>query len=219
MRYFSLLVFALLLSCSGNEAPITATTTEPAPAAVPLDRQESGDERIDAIRNEYGRIEDQYEKGMLQQRNVDYHCGELDGSIQLHTENGKIVLALNQYKDGTQQTTTDRWYFQDGQLIFQLSETNTWQLDGPMMQDSNGNMIPGVKNTTAQYRHYVKDGTVFKFLKKKYDHYTHKVDNVNPDTVPMEEMTTNGALPFRFGLAKQAMENGAVDCNFFTSVE
>lgn len=218
MRYFPLFVFTLLLSCSGNEAPVvTPTTTEPAPVAVPLDRQETGDASIDAIRAEYGRIEDQYEKGMLQQRNVDYTCGELVGGIQLHTENGKIVLALNQYKDGTQQTTTDRWYFQDEQLIFQLSETNTWQLDGPMMQDSNGNMVPGVKNTTAQYRHYVKDGTVFKFLKKKYDHYTHKVDNVHPDAVPMEEMTTNGKLPFRFGLAQQAMENGAVDCSFFTS--
>jgi hypothetical protein len=156
---------------------------------------------------------------MLQQRNVDYHCGKLNGIIQLHTENGKVVLALNQYKDGTQQTTTDRWYFKDEQLIFQLSETNSWQLDGPMMQDSNGNMIPGVKNTTAQYRYYVKDNTVFKFLKKKYDHFTHKVDNVNPDAVPMEEMTTNGELPFRFGLAKQAMEDSEVDCDFFTSIE
>ncbi|MFT5999318.1 MAG: hypothetical protein ACI81P_001776 [Neolewinella sp.] len=219
MRFLSLLLFAVLFTCTDNNQPTAATTTEPAPVAIPLDRQQSGDANIDLIRTEYGRIEDQYEKGMLQQRNVDYRCEDLNGSIQLHTENGKIVLALNQYKDGTQQTTTDRWYFQEEQLIFQLSETNSWQLDGPMMQDSNGNMIPGVKNTTAQYRHYVKDAGVFKFLKKKYDHYTHKVDNVIPETVPMQEMPTNGKLPFRFGLATQAIENGAVDCSFFTSVE
>jgi hypothetical protein len=218
MRFLSLALFAVLISCADNSQPAAATNTEPAPAVAPLDRQESGDASIDAIRTEYGRIEDQYEKSMLQQRNVDYHCGELNGTVQLHTENGKIVLALNRYKDGTQQTTTDRWYFQDEQLIFQFSETNTWQLDGPMMQDSNGNMIPGVKNTTAQYRHYVKDGTVFKFLKKKYDQYTHRVDNVIPETVPMQEMPTNGELPFRFGLAQQAMDNGAIDCSFFTSV-
>jgi hypothetical protein len=218
MRFLILFLFAALFSCTDNNPPATATTSEPAPVAVPLDRQESGDANVDAIRTEYGRIEDQYEKGMLQQRNVEYRCGELDGIIQLYTENGQIALAINQYKDGTQQTTTDRWYFKDEQLVFQLSETNSWQLDGPMMQDSNGNMIPGVKNTTAQYRYYVKDNAVFKFLKKKYDHYTHKVDNVNPDAVPMEEMTTNGDLPFRFGLAQQAMENGAVDCDFFTSV-
>lgn len=222
MRFLPLLLFTVLLSCADNSAPEITNAAEPAPATVapvPFDQQESGDPDIDAIRAEYGRIEDQYEKSMLQQRNVDYHCGELKGTVQLHSENGKIVLALNQYKDGPQQTTTDRWYFQDEKLIFQLSETNSWQLDGPMMQDSNGNMIPGVKNTTAQYRYYVKDGAVFKFLKKKYDHYTHKVDNVNPDAVTIEDMPTNGELPFRYGLAQQAMEQGVIDCSFFTVVQ
>jgi len=84
-----------------------------------------------------------------------------------------------------------------------------WELDGTMRTLSNNSEVPGVRNTTAQYRYYVADGAVFKFLKRKYDHYTYATDNPNPDTLPLEEMTPGKELPFRYGLAKSALETGA----------
>lgn len=223
MRFLLLFLFALVLGCSNTEQPVAQTdepTVEaPAPPAIPFDRQLTGDADLDPIRNEYSRIEDQFAGGMLQQKNVQYVCDQLKGTIELYRENDKVILAVNNYKDGDQTTISDRWYFKDGQLIFQLSESDSWQLDGPMMQDSNGNEIPGVRNTNAQYRYYVKDGTTFKFLKKTHDHFTYRTDNVNPDTLPFEEMTVPTGLPYKYNLLKGALDNGKVDCSFFTSVQ
>lgn len=223
MRFLPVLLLALLFSCSNADTPtseVTASTEEaPATPATPYDRQLTGDADLDPIRTEYARIEDLLQGGMLQQENVEYHCDKINGVIELHRENDQVVLAINKYKDGDQITITDRWYLSNSNLIFQLSESDSWQLDGPMMTDSNGNQIPGVRNTNAQYRYYVKDGATFKFLKKTYDFFTHKVDNVNPDTLPFEEMTVPTSLPFKYALLKEVLENGKVNCSFFTSVE
>lgn len=214
MRFLPFIfVLSMLSSCSSADAPVVPPTA--APAVTPTDQQMTGDPAIDNIRTESNRIDAQFQAGMLQQKNVAYHCDKIRGLVELHTENGEIVLARGKYTDGDTRTVIDNSYFKDGELIYHYSETNTWELDGTMRTLSNNSEVPGVRNTTAQYRYYVADGAVFKFLKRKYDHYTYATDNPNPDTLPLEEMTPGKELPFRYGLAKSALETGAVDCGFF----
>ncbi len=212
---FCPLVFVLLLftTCNSSDEPVI--TAPAAPAVTPTDQQMTGDPAIDSIRTEANRIDDQFQAGMLQQKNVAYLCEEIRGLVELHTENGETVLARGKYTDGDTRTVIDNSYFKDGELFYHYSETNTWELDGTMRTLSNNSEVPGVRNTTAQYRYYVADGAVFKFLKRKYDHYTYATDNPNPDTLQLIEMTPGKELPFRYGLAKSALETGEVDCGFF----
>ncbi len=222
MRLLTFTFLCLLLSCSDGTAPAPAAATSPAveaPAAIPFDRKQGDDPAVNAIKTAYSRIEDAYQSNGLQRKRFNFNCSDLLGRFEVFTENDEVVLALGEYKDGTQRTVTDRWYFRNGELIFQLSENNTWQLDGPMRQDSNGNAIPGVKNTTYQYRYYVSDGKVFKSLKKKWDHYSYRVDNVDPQAVPHEEMPETDRLPYQYTLARSVITADSVNCDFFSKVE
>jgi len=214
MRLSTLTLLLLLLAACGD--PVAPPAPTPAPVAtIPTDRQVIGDPAIDDIRAEAGRIDDQFEAGMLQQKNVPYTCGDIRGVVELYTEKGTTVLTRSKYSDGDTRTVIDNSYFKDGALIFHYAETNTWEFDGTMRTLSNNSEVPGVRNTTAEYRYYVADGTVFRFLKRKYDHFTYALDNPNPDTLSLQEMTPGKGLPFRYGLASQALETGAVSCDFF----
>jgi len=186
---FCPLVFVLLLftTCNSSDEPVI--TAPAAPAVTPTDQQMTGDPAIDSIRTEANRIDDQFQAGMLQQKNVAYLCEEIRGLVELHTENGETVLARGKYTDGDTRTVIDNSYFKDGELFYHYSETNTWELDGTMRTLSNN--------------------------KRKYDHYTYATDNPNPDTLQLIEMTPGKELPFRYGLAKSALETGEVDCGFF----
>ncbi len=222
MRTLTCLLFCLLFSCSDRSASAPAASTTPgaeAPATIPFDRKLGDDPAVNFIKTAYARIEDAYESNGLQRKRFAFNCGDLLGRFELHSEGDEVVLAIGEYKDGTQRTVTDRWYFRDGELIFQLSENNTWQLEGPPRVDSNGNTIPGVKNTTHQYRYYVSEGKVFKSLKKKWENYTYRTDNVDPEAVPFEEMPKTDRLPFQYTLAKSVIAADSVNCDFFTKVE
>jgi hypothetical protein len=214
MRFFPLAFLLLVVAaCSSPAEPVA--TAPSAPAVVPTDQQMTGEAAIDSIRAAANRIESRFQAGMLQQKNVAYVCDKIRGLVELYTDNGATVLARGKYTDGDTRTVIDNTYFKDGEPFYHYSETNTWELDGTMRTLSNNSEVPGVRNTTAQYRYYVDNGAVLKFLKRKYDHYTYALDNPNPDTLPLEEMPSGGELPFRYGLAKSALETGAVDCAFF----
>lgn len=221
MRFLPLLLLCLLFSCSDNSTPAPAATssTPDAPAVIPFDREMGDDPAINAIKTAYARIEDLYQSNGLDRKRLSFDCGDLMGRFEILKENGEVVLALGEYKDGTQRTVTDRWYFRNGELFFQLSENNTWLLDGPMRTDSNGNSIPGVKNTTYQYRYYISEGKVYKSLKKTWENYSYRTDNVNPAEVPHEEMEPLDRLPFQYTFAKSVIAADSVNCDFLTKVE
>lgn len=214
MRFIPLVFFLLIVAaCSGPAEPVA--TAASAPAVVPTDQRMTGDAATDSIRAAANRIDVRFQTGMLQQKNIAYACDKIRGLVELYTDNGVTVLARGKYNDGDTRTVIDNTYFKDGEPFYHYSETNTWELDGTMRTLSNNSEVPGVRNTTAQYRYYLADGTVFKFLKRKYEHYTYALDNPDPDTLPLEEMPVNAELPFRYGLAKSALETGAVDCALF----
>lgn len=220
MRLISLVFVLLMLSsCGSSDAPVaTAPVTPAAPVAqevVPTDQQVTGDPAIDNIRTEANRIDAQFQTGMLQQKNVTYACNQVRGLLELYTEKGETVLTRSKYSDGDTRTVIDNSYFKGGQLIYHYSEINDWQLDGTMRTLNNNHEVPGVQNTTIQYRYYIADGAIFKSLKRKFDHFTYATDNPNPDTLPLEEMPLGEKLPLRYGLAKSALETGVVDCGLF----
>lgn len=223
MRYLSFLLFALLLTaCAGDatsttaaEAAASTQLTTPPGRDLPADQQMTGDAATDTVIARYAYLENQYQTGMLQRKDVVYECDKINGRIELYTEKNKLAMALNTYNDGPQRTVTDRWYFANGSPVHLLSESMTWEIAGPMVKDNNGNELPGIRTATAQYRYYLADGQTFKFLKKRWEHFNYRTDNVDPETIDNELTETDGAVPARIAVVNTAQETGVVDCKAF----
>jgi|GEM_PF-1656111 hypothetical protein len=223
MRYLPFLLFSLLLTaCAGEPTPDTAAEaaadtqlTTPAGRDLPADQKMTGDPATDTVITRYAYLENQYQTGMLQRKDAVYECGKINGRIELYNDKGDFAMAINSYNDGPQRSVTDRWYFTNGKPAHLFSESVTWEIAGPSVIDSNGNELPGIRTATAHYRYYLADGKTFKFLKKKWEHFNYRNDNVDPASVADEPAATDGAVPERIALVTTARETGVVDCAAF----
>jgi len=221
MRYLLLLPLLTLLACKPDPQADTAaaaantqlTTAQGKPE--PADYKMTGDAATDAVIREYVRLDEQYHAGMLQRKDVTYQCGKILGRVELYTEDGKFAMAVNHYNDGDQRTVTDRWYLKDEAPVHFKSESITWEIQGPMVKQANGMETPGIRTATNEYRYYIADGKVFKFLKKSYEHFNYRSDNVDPATVANVPANTNGDIPARFAIVEAARETGSVACELW----
>lgn len=209
----SALLLIFLSACGPTAEP--ATTTESAPSTVvPTDEQVTGEPAIDYIRKHQAEVNKLFTSGMLQQRNIQYVCEGIRGTAEVHQKDGQPVLVRNTYNDGENRTITDRFYYKDGELFHQFSETLRWEFDGSTQADQNGNAVPGIVNHVARYRYYIQGGKVVKFLKRKFNFSSLEVRPSEED-FPLEEMAPPSDLPYRTELAQSAIEDGAVDCTVF----
>lgn len=209
----SVLLLLFLTACGPANEP--ASVTEPAPPPVtPTDEQVTGEPAIDSIRKQQAKINKLFNSGMLQQRNVQYACEGIRGMAEVHQKDGQPVLVRNTYNDGNNRTITDRFYYKDGELFHQFSETLRWELDGSTQIDQNGNAVPGIINHVARYRYYVQEGKVIKFLKRKFT-FTSLEAEPAEENFPLEELTPASKLPYRTELARAAIDDGEVDCAVF----
>jgi hypothetical protein len=209
----SVLLLLLLTACGPATEPTAAN--EPAPPPVtPTDEQVTGEPAIDNIRQQQAEIDQLFKSGMLQQQNVQYVCEGIRGMAEVHQKDGRPVLVRNTYSDGENRIITDRFYYKDGELFHQFSETLRWEFDGSIKPDQNGNEVPGVINHVARYRYYIQEGEVVKFLKRKFD-FSSLEGQPTEEDFPIEEMTPANDLPYRAKLAQAAIDDGKVDCTVF----
>jgi len=101
-------------------------------------------------------------------------------------------------------TITDRFYYKDGELIHQFSETLRWEFDGTTQKDQNGNEVPGIINHVDRYRYYVQ----------KFSFSSLEVQPAE-ENFPLLETAPPAKLPYRTKLAQSASEEGTVDCSVF----
>lgn len=208
----SALLLFLLTACGPASEPVA---TEPAtPAVIPTDEQVTGEPAIDSIRKHQAEITKRYTSGMLQQRNVQYVCEDIRGTAEVHQKDGQPVLVRNTYNDGKNRIITDRFYYKDGELFHQFSETLRWEFDGSTHTDQNGNEVPSIVNHLARYRYYIQGGKVVKSLKRKFV-FSSLEGQPAEEGFPIEEMTPASELPYRTELARAAIEDGEVDCTVF----
>jgi hypothetical protein len=212
---FSAFLLLLLTACGPATEPATAPSAVPPPPPVtPTDRQESDDPTVNFIRKHQAIIDDLFTTGMLQQKNVQYNCNGLRGTAEVHRKDGEVRLVRNRYNDGDNRTITDRFYYKDGELIHQFSETLRWEFDGTTQKDQNGNAVPGIINHIARYRYYIRGGKVLTFLKRKFDFSSLEVQPAE-ENFPLLKTTPPAELPYRTNLAQAAIEEGKVDCSVF----
>ena len=215
MRITISVLLLLFLTACGGPTTEPAAANEPAPPPVtPTDEQETGEPAIDYIRKDQAVINTLFKTGMLQQRNVQYACEGIRGTAEVHQKGGHPVLVRNTYNDGDNRTITDRFYYKDGALFHQFSETLRWEFDGSTQIDQNGNAVPGIVNHVARYRYYIQEGKVVKFLKRKFSFSSLEIEPAE-EGFPLEEMTPASELPYRTELARAAIEDGEVDCAIF----
>ncbi len=218
MRFILSTFLLLLLTACGptsESASTTATTIAPPPPPMVLtDEEESDDPAVNFIRKHQGIINDLFSTGMLQQKNVQYNCDGLRGTAEVHRKDGEVRLVRNRYNDGDNRTITDRFYYKDGELIHQFSETLRWEFDGTTQKDQNGNEVPGIINHVDRYRYYVQNGTVVKFLTRKFSFSSLEVQPAE-ENFPLLETAPPAKLPYRTKLAQSASEEGTVDCSVF----
>jgi hypothetical protein len=208
----SALLLILLTACGPTTEPTTAAPATP--AVISIDEQVSGDPAIDYIRKHQAEVDKLFTSGMLQQRNIQYACEDIRGMAEVHQKDGQPVLVRNTYNDGKNRTITDRFYYKDGELFYQFSETLRWEFTGSTQIDQNGNAVPSIVNHVARYRYYIREGEVVKFLKRKFDFSSLEVQPAEED-FQIEEMTPASELSYRTKLARTAIEDGKVDCAVF----
>lgn len=209
----SALLLILLASCGSSTEPAAASKPAP-PTVTPIDEQVTGEPAIDYIRKHQAEVDKLFTAGMLQQRNIQYACEGIRGMAEVHQKDGQPVLVRNTYNDGKNRTITDRFYYKDGELFHQFSETLRWEFTGSTQIDQNGNAVPSIVNHVDRYRYYIRGGEVVKFLKRKFDFSSLEVQPAEED-FPIEEMTPASELPYRTELARAAIEDGKVDCAVF----
>lgn len=211
----SVFLLLLLTACGPATEPTAAVaTTPPSPPIVLTDQQESDDPVVSYVRKHQAIIDELFTTGMLQQKNVQYNCGGLRGTAEVHRKDGEVMLVRNRYNDGENRVITDRFYYKDGEIFHQFSETLRWEFDGTTKLDQNGNEVPGIINHLARYRYYIQKGKVVKFLKRKFDFSSLEAQPAE-ESFPLEEVTPASELPYRTALARAAIEKNAVDCAVF----
>ncbi len=215
----STFLLLLLTACAPASEPATTATETKAPVAAtpaitPTDEEVTGDPTVDNIRKQQAIVDDLLSTGMLQQKNLPYNCNGLRGTTEVHRKDGVALLVLNRYNDGENRTITDRFYYKDGKIFFQLSQTLRWEFEGSTKADQNGNDVPVIINHVARYRYYIQDGKVVKFLKRKFS-FSSTDPEPAEESFPLEDATPAAELSYRTQLAQTAIEKDTVDCTVF----
>ena len=220
MRAILPALFLLLLTACGpatepaTTAPVVSAAPDATPPPTPTDEVVTGNPVIDSIRKEQAAIDALFKTGMLQQKNVSYACTGIRGTVEILRYQDEVRLVRNRYNEGQDRTITDRFYYQDGELIHQFSETLRWEFDGTTQFNQNGTPVPGIINYVNRYRYYFQDGGVVKAMKRKFQFTSLEVQPAEED-FPLQDMPSVSDLPYRTELARMAVEEGAVDCAVF----
>lgn len=205
MRFLSLCLLLLLTTC---QDPAATTTADSEPTVTPTDLQPADDPLITAIRRRTASIDEG--RNSLDQTTVSIACDGIRGTVTVYRRAGEPTFVTTRYRDGEARVYEDDFYLATDTLFFARSTSYNLQF---LDQGEAGR--PNTKTTTAEYRYYLADGTVRRALRRKYDVYSLRDDNPNPDTLPMEDMPVTGAPPFRYAIARAAIDSAAVPCTVF----
>lgn len=128
--------------------------------AIPAWADETED-RIKEIRSQYTAIEAAATKG--EEIKFEAENDPLSGTLTRFMKDGKLVKAVLSYAAGDHGGADERFYFQDGKVVFIHVTDSFWRFGGK--PQANGE--PGTIDEGTEFRIYLHEGKVIRNLTRK----------------------------------------------------